>query len=111
MTFKVTDMTNPACNPMPEEVQDLVAALLEGRVKSMFLVAELVEPDGETAWIEGFELNMDEHQSNQRAFIGAVTLNLDELKQGIIEGEFVDIELDDDELNPGLDSSEDDDDA
>lgn len=109
MTLKVTDMTNPACNPLPEELQDLVAALLEGRVRSMFLVAEMVEPDGETAWIEGFELNMEGHESNHRAFIGAVTLNLDELKQGILDDEYADLELDDDDMSPGLDSSEDDD--
>lgn len=108
-TIRVTDLTNPATNPLPEEVQDLVAALLEGRVKSMFLVAELVDHDGQPSWIEGSDLNMDEHESDQRAFVGAIALTLDELKQDILDGAYLDQALDDDDQNPGLDTAEDDD--
>lgn len=88
--MQIADLTNPSTNPLPEEVQELVAALLEGRVRSMFLVAEIEESDGDTAWLEGSIINMDEHQSDVRAFVGSITLNLDELKQEIIDGAFAD---------------------
>lgn len=107
--IRVTDLTNPATNPLPEEVQDLVSALLEGRVKSMFLVAEMVDHDGQPSWIEGCDINMDDHESDQRAFVGAVDLALAELKQDILDGAYLDVELEDDDQHPGLDSAEDDD--
>ena len=86
--MNIADLTNPNTNPLPEEAQDLVAALIEGRVRSMFLVAEIEGHDGETGWIEGYSVHMDEHVSDVRAFVGAVTLNLDEIKQAVIDGEF-----------------------
>lgn len=86
----IVDLLNPNTNPLPDEAQQLVAALLEGRVRSLFLVAEIEEADGDTAWLEGSLLNMDEHQSDIRAFIGSITLNLDELKQDVIDGLFTD---------------------
>lgn len=92
--MNIADLTNPDTNPLPEEAQALVAALLEGRVRSMFLVAEVEEADGQTAWIEGYGAHMDDHVSDIRAFVGAVTLNLDEPKADIIDGE---LEIDDDE--------------
>lgn len=86
----IVDLLNPNTNPLPDEAQQLVAALLDGRVRSMFLVAEIEESDGSTAWLEGSLVNMDEHQSDIRAFIGSITLNLDELKQDVIDGLFTD---------------------
>ena len=86
----LVDLLNPDTNPLPDEAQQLVAALLEGRVRSMFLVAEIEEADGDTAWLEGSLVNMDEHQSDIRSFIGSITLNLDELKQDVIDGLFTD---------------------
>ena len=86
----IVDLLNPNTNPLPDEAQQLVAALLEGRVRSMFLVAEIEEADGSAAWLEGSLVNMDEHQSDIRAFIGSITLNLDELKQDVIDGLFTD---------------------
>lgn len=96
--MNIADLTNPDTNPLPEEVKDLVAALIEGRVRSMFLVAEIEDSDSDTSWIEGYSVHMDEHESDIRAFVGAVTLNLDELKQDIVGGEFtINIEgMDDD---------------
>lgn len=108
--MQIADLINPNTNPLPEEVQELVAALLEGRVKSMFLVAELVDHDGQPSWIEGCDLNMDDHESDQRAFVGAVTITLDELKQDLLDGAYLDEVMDDDEdPHPGLDNAEDDD--
>lgn len=72
--MNIADLTNPETNPIPEEVQDLVAALIEGRVRSFFCVAELENAEGETEWIEGFEIDMDGHESDDRAFIGAVSM-------------------------------------
>lgn len=92
--MNIADLVNPETNPLPEEVKDLVAALLEGRVRSMFLVAEIEDADSDTAWIEGYSLHMDDHESDIRGFVGAVTLNLDEMKQDIVGGAFT-IELDD----------------
>lgn len=86
----IVDLLNPNTNPLPDEAQQLVSALLEGRVRSMFLVAEIEEADGDAAWLEGSLVNMDEHQSDIRAFIGSITLNLDELKQDVIDGLFTD---------------------
>ena len=86
----IVDLLNPNTNPLPDEAQQLVAALLEGRVRAMFLVAEIEEADGDTAWLEGSLVNMDEHQSDIRAFIGSITLNLDELKRDVIDGLFTD---------------------
>ena len=80
----IADLTNPETNPIPVEVQELTAALLEGRVRSLFIVAEIDGPD-ETEWIEGYSLDMDDHITNQRAFVGAIQMNFLELQNGIIE--------------------------
>lgn len=70
----LADLTNPDTNPLPDETKLLVAALLEGRVKSLFLVAEIENEDGESEWLEGYELDMDDHETDDRAFVGAVVL-------------------------------------
>lgn len=95
--MNLADLTNPETNPLPHEARDLVAALIEGRVRSMFLVAEIEDADSDTAWIEGYTMNMDGHQTDVRSFVGAVQLNLDELKSDIVNGVF--IELDDDDTD------------
>lgn len=94
--MQIADLTNPDTNPLPEEARDLVAALLEGRVRSMFLVAEVEDEDGETSWIEGYGAHIEDHVSDLRGFVGAVTLNLDELKRDIINGD-MDVDIDDEE--------------
>lgn len=71
--LKVTDLTNPETNPIPEQAQELVAALLEGRVKSLFVVAEVSAPGDTTEWIEMYETDVDDHITDDRAFVGAVT--------------------------------------
>ena len=95
--MNLTDFTNSNTNPLPDEARDLVAALIEGRVRSMFLVAEIDNPDGRTAWIEGYSMNMDDHTTDIRSFVGAVQLNLDELKSDIVNGVIVAIEDGDDD--------------
>lgn len=89
MGIQVADLTNPATNPLPEEVQDLVGAMLEGRVRSLFIVAEIEDADGLTDWIEGYSLDMDEHESDERAFVGAVTMVREALMSSIQPQEFV----------------------
>lgn len=70
----IADLTNPSTNPLPVQAQELVRYLLEGRVASLFLIAEVVEPDGKTDWIEGYSVDLDGNDTNRRAFAGAVDL-------------------------------------
>jgi hypothetical protein len=72
--MNLADLTNPDTNPLPEEVQDLVAALLEGRVHSLAIVAEITDEVGDSAWIRGFSLDMDENESDDLAFLGSLGL-------------------------------------
>lgn len=70
----IADLTNPATNPLPEQAQELVRYLLEGRVASLLICAEVIEADGSTSWIEGFCLDMDGNRTHRRAFAGSVDL-------------------------------------
>ena len=70
----IADLTNPNTNPLPEEVRDLVAALIEGRVHSLAILAEISDENGDQGWIEGFTLDMDDNQSDDYAFLGALGL-------------------------------------
>lgn len=72
--MNIADLTNPETNPLPDEVKDLVAALLEGRVHSLLILAELSDQDGEQEWIEGFTLDMDENLSDDYGFLGHLNL-------------------------------------
>lgn len=68
------DLTNPETNPLPEEVQDLVAALLEGRVHTLMILAEFTDEDGEQGWIRGYSLDMDENESDAYGFLGHLSI-------------------------------------
>lgn len=68
------DLTNPETNPLPEEVQTLTRLLLEGRVASLAICAEVLGEDGETEWLEGYLLDMDDLESDTRAFAGSLGL-------------------------------------
>ena len=81
--MKVADLVNPAINPLPEEVQDLVAALIEGRVHSLAILAEITDADGNTDWLQGYSLDMDENISDELAFVGALGLMLKEIQEAI----------------------------
>jgi len=94
--MKLTDITNPATNPLPEEVQDLVAALIEGRVHSLAILAEITDEDGDAAWITGFQLDMDDNESNDFAFSGALGI-LHRQVQDAIDTPTFEIELGDDD--------------
>lgn len=72
--MNIADLTNPATNPLPEEVQSLVAALIEGRVHSLAILAETTGTDGEPDWIAGFSLDMDDNETDEVSFVGAVAL-------------------------------------
>lgn len=81
------------------EVQDLVAALIEGRVHSLMIVAEVTDENGNKDWIKGFDLDMDENVSDDFAFVGAVTMALRELQDEIMMSDFEvsDFDLGDDD--------------
>lgn len=72
--MNIADLTNPATNPLPEEVQELVAALIEGRVHSLAILAEITYPDGDTDWMTCLSLDMDNNESDELGFIGAMTM-------------------------------------
>ena len=72
--MKLADLTNPDTNPLPEEVRELVAALIEGRVHSLLILAEITDDTGEASIHSMYELNMDENISNEYAFVGALGL-------------------------------------
>jgi hypothetical protein len=54
---------------LPDEVKTLVVLLLEGRVKSLIIVAELQEGVG---FMEGIFVDMEGGESNRYAVIGAL---------------------------------------
>lgn len=54
---------------LPDEVKTLVVLLLEGRVKSLIIVAELQEGVG---FMEGIFVDMEGGDSNRYAVIGAL---------------------------------------
>jgi len=72
--MKLADLTNPDTNPLPEEVRELVAALIEGRVHSLLILAEITDDSGEASIHSMYELDMDENISNEYAFVGALGL-------------------------------------
>ena len=94
--MKITDFSNPATNPLPDEVRDLVAALIEGRVHSLAILAEITDEDGDLAWITGFQLDMDDNESNDFAFSGALGI-LHRQVQDAIDAPTFEIEIEDDE--------------
>lgn len=108
-TMQIADLANPATNPIPEEAQELVAALLEGRVKSLAVVAEIEAPGGKVEWINDYWIDMDEHSSDRRGLIGTVHMLVHDMTDGINfeEGENFDVGIDD---FPGLDEDDDGDD-
>jgi len=94
----IADLTNPATNPLPEQAQELVRYLLEGRVASLLICAEVIEADGSTSWIEGFCLDMDGNQTNRRAFAGSVDLLHRDLADELtFDTVTIEVGLDDDE--------------
>lgn len=102
--MKLTDIANPQTNPIPEEAQDLVAALLEGRVKSLAIVAEIEEADGQTSWMNDYWIDLDEHTTDRRGFVGTVHMMAHDMtdeihfdEQGFGEIDLDDIDLDDEE--------------
>ena len=72
--MKLADLTNPDTNPLPEEVRELVAALIEGRVHSLLILAEITDDTGEASIHSMYELDMDENISNEYVFVGALGL-------------------------------------
>lgn len=92
----LTDLTNPATNPLPDEVQALVAALLEGRVHSLAIVAEVSDAHGLRDWIEGFDLDMDGNESDGYGFIGALSMMLREAQDELMDTR-VTVVMDDDD--------------
>jgi len=92
----LTSPTDPQTNPLPEEVQALVAALLEGRVHSLAIVAGVVDEHGERDWIEGFSLDMDGHETDDYGFVGALAMLLKNVQEEIEAPEFV-LAVDDDD--------------
>lgn len=67
----------------------LVAALLEGRVKSLAIVAEIIDTDGSPVWIQDYELDMEEHTSDLRGFVGAMTMLHKEVLDDASQAEFI----------------------
>ena len=72
--MKLADLTNPQTNPLPEEVQDLVAALLEGRVHTLMILAEFRDENGDQGWIRGYSLDMDDNDSDAYGFLGHLNI-------------------------------------
>jgi hypothetical protein len=104
--MNITDMTNPDANPIPEEAQALVAALLEGRVKSLAVVAEIEDADGQASWINEYWIDLDEHSSDRRGFIGTMHMLVHDMTDGI---NFEEQELIEVDLSDFLDGDDDDD--
>lgn len=72
--MQIADLTNPNTNPLPMEVQELVAALIEGRVHSLAIVAEITNHEGECEWLTGYSFDMDENETDEMGFLGAIAL-------------------------------------
>jgi hypothetical protein len=106
--IKIADITNPDTNPIPEEAQELVAALLEGRVKSLAVVAEIQEQDGSTGWINEYWIDLEEHTSDRRGFVGTMHMVVHDMTEGINFDEQEVIEIDMDDLFGGDDEGDDD---
>ena len=81
--MNLADLTNPATNPLPEEVQDLVATLLEGRVHSLMIVAEFTVSEGNQGWIRGFSLDMDDNESDAYGFLGHINMMTRQIQDDI----------------------------
>lgn len=88
---------------LPDEVKTLVVLLLEGRVKSLIIVAELQEDVG---FMEGIFVDMEGGHSNRYAVIGALESVKRDFMRMEVESrvEYVDM----DELMLGDDDDDDD---
>jgi hypothetical protein len=65
------DLTNPECNPLPEQLQQLVQLMLDGRVSTLAILAEVKQDDQHTlGWINMFETDIDDSESDVPALIG-----------------------------------------
>lgn len=67
--MKNFDFSKMQESALPDEVKTLVVLLLEGRVKSLIIVAELQEGVG---FMEGIFVDMEGSHSNRYAVIGAL---------------------------------------
>lgn len=90
---------------LPDEVRDLIGALIEGRVATLMLIAEIKEPDGQSAWIQDVSINMDGNDSNMRAAVGTLEIVKDEVMSLTLFGD------DDIEMPVGDPDDDDDDDG
>lgn len=102
----ITDLVNPDPNPLPNEVKELVAALLEGRVHSLAIIAEVTKTDGEKDWLQGFSMDMDDNESDDYGFVGTLSMILKRVQDYIEEQDFIIAltEQDDDEDEEGEDA-------
>ena len=67
--MKKFDISNMQADALPDEVKTLVVNLLEGRVKSLIIIAELQDQAG---FLEGVFVDMEGGGSNRYAVIGAL---------------------------------------
>lgn len=79
--MQIADLTNPNTNPLPDEVKELVAALLEGRVHSLAILAEITDHEGDRDWLTCYSMDMDDNETDEIGFVGAMTM----LQRQIIE--------------------------
>lgn len=99
--MKTFNLTNPETNPLPEEVQALVAALLEGRVHTLAILAEVSDAHGQRDWIEGFDMDMDGNETDEYGFVGALSMMLREVQDEVSNTEVSMILDDEDEDGEG----------
>jgi len=67
--MKKFDISNMQADALPDEVKALVVNLLEGRVKSLIIIAELQD---QTGFLEGVFVEREGGESNCYAVIGAL---------------------------------------
>ena len=67
--MKKFDISNMQADALPDEVKTLVVNLLEGRIKSLIIIAELQDQAG---FLEGVFVDMEGGDSNRYAVIGAL---------------------------------------
>ena len=67
--MKKFDISNMQADALPDEVKTLVVNLLEGRIKSLIIIAELQDQAG---FPEGVFVDMEGGESNRYAVIGAL---------------------------------------
>lgn len=85
------DFTHIDASPLPDEVKELVSGLLEGRVKTLIVVAELQDND----FLEGIFVDLDGNTSHRYAVIGAIESVKRDFMRMEVESRVEYLELDD----------------